>query len=494
MLTPAQVQTATRLRHTFIGAGFTADGVLGLLGASAYAALAREEFVPARRVLEHHSGLLVDFIRLFVIDEVLDVHRLSPDFPLEDIRSLDLVEGLDHIHAVVDVRPYGEPDTDWYVVSDHSAGRGALARDEVSADHVLGVGGASLTLARITPRDRVDRALDIGTGCGIQALHLSRHTRDVVATDNNPRALQCTQLTAALSGYRWELLEGSFLDPVVGQTFDLIVSNPPFVISPGHRYTYRDSGLAADELGRQLVNRIPQFLNEGGVAVFLANWLHIQDQDWRERVADWVRETGCSAWIAQREVQEPAEYVGLWLRDAGHAGPEQDRRYEDWLEALESWGTTAIGFGWIVLTPSPTPWIHVEDVSAAKRQPDGDEVMAALRAFDTLEHVNAVTMLSSVPVVTADAVIQTQAHHTSHSEWAVGPSMLGNPAGWRQDEFLDSVTQAMIELCDGARTLDQIIELTAAELGLDEDEVLAIGLLRFRELCGRGLLDLRLAD
>jgi hypothetical protein len=311
-----------------------------------------------------------------------------------------------------------------------------------------------------------------------------------VATDNNPRALECAQLTAALSGYRWELLEGSFLDPVAGEMFDLIVSNPPFVISPGHRYTYRDSGLAADELGRQLVSRIPQFLNEGGIAVFLANWLHIQDQNWRERVADWVRGTGCSAWIAQREVQEPAEYVGLWLRDAGHAGSEQDRRYEDWLDALESWGTTAIGFGWIVLTPSNSPWIEVEDVSAAKRRPDGDEVMAALRAFESLEKINAVTMLSSIPRVTEGAVLQHQVHHTSEGDWVTGPSLLGNPSSWRQDEFLDGVTQALIELCDGERTLSQIIELAAGELGLDEDEVLAIGLFRFRELCARGFVKL----
>ena len=39
-------------------------------------------------------------------------------------------------------------------------------------DHVLGIGGASTTLASWTPRPHVDRALDLGTGCGVQALHL----------------------------------------------------------------------------------------------------------------------------------------------------------------------------------------------------------------------------------------------------------------------------------------------------------------------------------
>lgn len=489
MLTPAQVQTATRLRQIFLEAGFTADGVLGLLGASAYAALARDEFVPARRVLQDKAGLLVDLVRLFIVDEVLDAHDLSEGFPVAELRSLDLIEGGEQIHAVVDVRPYGEPDTDWYVVSDHSAGRGARSRHEVAVDHVLGVGGASLTLARITPRIPVDRALDIGTGCGVQALHLSRHSRDVVATDNNPRALLCAQLTAALSGYRWDLLEGSFLDPVVGETFDLIVSNPPFVISPGHRYTYRDSGLAADELGRQLVGRIPQYLRPGGVAVFLANWLHIRDQDWRERVTDWVRGSGCSAWIAQREVQESAEYVGLWLRDAGHAGPDQDRRYEEWLQALEEWGTTAIGFGWIVLTPSSEPWIQVEDVSTAKRQPGGAEVMESLDHFQCLQKFDAVAMLSGIPTVAAGVVLQETQLATSDGHWSGGPATLVHPS-WRQDEFLDAVTKVMINLCDGQRTVTQVIDDAAAQLQSDPDEVLAIGLFRLRELVGRGFLHL----
>jgi SAM-dependent methyltransferase len=490
MMTPSQVQTAAALRHVFINAGFTADGVLGLLGAPAYAALSRDEFVPARRLLEHRRGLLVDLVRLFVIDDALDVGGLSEGFPLEELRSLDLIEGVDQIHAVVDVRPYGEPDTDWYVVSDHSAGRGVQSRDEVSPDHVLGVGGASLTLARITPRREVERALDIGTGCGVQALHLSRHVRDVIATDNNPRALQCAQLSAALSGYRWELREGSFLDPVEGETFDLIVSNPPFVISPGRRYTYRDAGLPADELGRQLVSRIPDFLRPGGVAVLLANWLHTQDQDWRDRVSDWVRGTGCSAWIAQREVQDPAEYVGLWLRDAGHAGPDQDRRYREWLEALESWGTTAIGFGWIVLTTSESPWVQVEDVAAARRLPDGAEVSAAVEAFTALDHLDAVSMLTCVPDLSPGVVLQAQSVRLGSGEWVEGPATLGAPGGWRQDELLDSVTHALIDRCDGRRTVDHIIAETSQALDQDPDDVLAVALFRLRELYARGLLSL----
>ncbi len=74
---------------------------------------------------------------------------------------------------------------------------------------------------------------------------------EVVATDISARALRLAATTAELSGYRWDLRAGSLLEPVADEAFDLIVANPPFVVSPGldrehGGYDYRDSGLAGD--------------------------------------------------------------------------------------------------------------------------------------------------------------------------------------------------------------------------------------------------------
>jgi hypothetical protein len=109
MLTPDDRQIAARLRQTLVAAGFTADGVLNLIGAQAYSALSRDEFVPARQALRGTVSVLADLVRLFVIDEMIDVDELAPGFPLEDVRRLGLIEGTEQIHAVVDVRPYGQP-------------------------------------------------------------------------------------------------------------------------------------------------------------------------------------------------------------------------------------------------------------------------------------------------------------------------------------------------------------------------------------------------
>ena len=61
--------------------------------------------------------------------------------------------------------------------------------DVEGADRVAGVHRPSATLAHLTVREPVERALDVCTGNGIQALLLSRHAGHVVATDVNARAL-----------------------------------------------------------------------------------------------------------------------------------------------------------------------------------------------------------------------------------------------------------------------------------------------------------------
>ena len=60
-----------------------------------------------------------------------------------------------------------------WVASDLTPGLDG-APHTVGADHVLGISSASTSLAEMTVRDPVGRALDLGTGCGVQALHLPR--------------------------------------------------------------------------------------------------------------------------------------------------------------------------------------------------------------------------------------------------------------------------------------------------------------------------------
>jgi hypothetical protein len=105
----------------------------------------------------------------------------------------------------------------------------------VGATYVPEVSRSSATLASLTVRRPVERALDIGTGNGIQAVLASHHADAVVATDVSERALAFAEFNCALNGVdNVELRLGSFLEPVAGERFGLVVSNPPFAISPEH--------------------------------------------------------------------------------------------------------------------------------------------------------------------------------------------------------------------------------------------------------------------
>lgn len=122
-------------------------------------------------------------------------------------------------------------------------------------DYVLDVGLATLFLANLTVRQQVEAALDLGTGAGFQAILASSHAARVIATDTNPRAF--TMFNALLNDVsNIELRQGSLYDPVEGYNFDLIVSNPTFVISPKFQYEYRDSGMPGDAISEQVIRGV----------------------------------------------------------------------------------------------------------------------------------------------------------------------------------------------------------------------------------------------
>ncbi len=220
-------------------AGYTADDVPELLGAGAHRALSRGELWPALRVTRDGSPLST-LVRLFLLGTTEPESLVRRALPTTGITAASGVGALEldgsDVRAGLDIRPHADEDDDYLVVSDLDSD---TRPGPVRHDHVLGIGQASLTLARAVIREPVGSVLDIGTGCGIQALHAFSHSRSIVATDTNPRALALAGATARLNGQHWDLRAGSLFEPVAGEQFDLIISNPPFVIGTGtQQYIY----------------------------------------------------------------------------------------------------------------------------------------------------------------------------------------------------------------------------------------------------------------
>jgi hypothetical protein len=463
-----------RLRTALLEAEYHADGVLDLLGPHAHAALGRGEPEPALRACAG-SGRIGTLVRLFLLDMAEDtvaVEKALHPLPLtEAIESGLVLAAGDAVRAGLDVRPHGVGDDSWWIISDLDS---ALRPDAppVPPDHVLGVGQASLSLVRATSRRQVGSVLDLGTGCGVQALHGTKHARRVTATDVSPRALALAEATFRLNQVDVELVAGGWFDPVHGRQFDHIVCNPPFVVGPPRTdFVYRDSGLAGDDASALIIRQLPSFLTEGGTGQLLASWLHRRGEGWKDRVVGWLPPAPVDAWFVQRDVADPALYVGTWLRDAGWdpRSTEARRKASEWLDWFDANDIEGVGFGFVTLrrTDAAAGTVVCEDLRHAYDDPLGPESDQWLRRVDWLrENASAEALLSSRLVVAPSTVLEQLARQDEDG-WSRFVHRLHRTDGPGWQHETDELGVRLLSGCRGALTLEDLLELLAA--GYDED-------------------------
>lgn len=470
-------------------ANYTYDGVAELLGTTAHAALSRNETVPGLQRTTGDSPLET-LTRLFLLQAPVAVSAAEQALPglVDRLATEGILErSVGEVAARLDVRPYADEERNLWVVSDLTPGLDG-APNKVGADHVLGISSASTSLAQLTIREPVGRSLDLGTGCGVQALHLAAHARTVVATDVNQRALRLTRLNADLNELpNVEVRDGSFFEPVRGERFDLISTNPPFVISPatGEQLVYRDSGLPGDRVVEDIVRAAPDHLLPGGWCQVLANWVIADDRPWDERLADWMHDS--DAWVVQREVVDPATYVELWLKDAGLQGTtDYVRRYDTWLQWFADQDIEAIGFGWVNLRRTDAePTLRLEDWPYDVEQPIAPTVHQWGAAVETLAALDDESLLAAHLLARTDVRQETVgAPGAEHPATVV----LRQQRGLRRARQADTVEAALVGACDGDLSVGQILDALGSLLDEDPAVMRATHLPAVRELLEEGFL------
>ena len=490
------------LRDDLFTADYTAETVDALWGADAAAALRRGQREPARRAVDGATGVAV-VAGAFVLGLPVDAARLGEALPrlgLDGAVSLGLVS-VDGGTAtpLLDLRPHAFIDSlgpgSWWIASD--LGEAAL-RTAIPENHVLGVGGASTTLAGLMIGTRVGSVLDLGTGCGIQALHAARHAKRVVATDISQRALDLAAFNAELNGVTSiEFRLGSLFEPVDAETFDQIVSNPPFVITPRGdgvpSYEYRDGGLVGDALVASVIAGAADRLAPGGVAQLLGNWEYRDGVDAFDRVGAWLDGTDLDAWIVEREVQDAALYAETWIRDGGTLPrtDEYDRLYAAWLDDFAARGVTAIGFGYITLR---RPVDGAPTLRRLERLPGalghnatglGGHIAATLAAHDTLTRLTDAALVASTFAAAGDV---TEERHYWPGDEHPTVMDLRQGGGFGRTFPLGTALAAVVGACDGELPLGAICSAVAHLLEVDEDELLAEVVPGVRELVTTGFL------
>ncbi|GAA1668981.1 methyltransferase [Glycomyces endophyticus] len=354
-----------------------------------------------------------------------------------------------------------------------------------SREHVLGVGGASRLLLDLTLRDPVASALDLGTGCGVQALALAGHAAAVTATDLSERAVAFAALNAVVNGAELELLQGDLLAPVAGRRFDLVVANPPFVIgTPGSGWTYRDAGREADGVAAELAAASTGLLNPGGTMQFLANWLHRKGEDWSERVAGWFPDEGLRVWAVEREALDPLDYVRTWQRDSGEShDAEQAAAWLDWFAANE---VEAVGFGFVTArrTDGPTA-VVCEEARHAVETPWRDRVADRFALRDSAIEPEA---LWTTRLRVADGTVLQQTAALGDEGWDVDRQWLQQGNGMRYAEEADPLVVQLLGACDGETELRLQVQLLADTYGAEPAMLYAQLYPVVRRLVERGFL------
>lgn len=500
-----------RLRQDLHGAGFTVAALDALFGAEASAALFRGHRVAARRAaasrLARHEPVAV-LATAFVLGLAVEAAALASALPVigvDGARRLGIVELADGRFArpLVDLRPYAFADDagseNWWICSD--LGELAIGR-ALREDHVLGIGGASNTLSAIMIRERVGSALDLGTGCGIQALHAARHAERVVATDISLRALQFARFNALLNDvHNIEFRHGSLFDPVESDTFDHIVSNPPFVITPRTggvpAYEYRDGGLTGDAIVESVVRGAREHLNPGGVAQFLGNWEYHGSVDGLERVGEWLDDQGESAavdaWIVERELQDAPQYAETWIRDGGtRAGTERFEQLTDaWLNDFASRDVRYVGFGYVTLRRPEDDRPTLRRLESVESTGTGESALGShlargLRVAQWLSSVDD-EQLGLARLTTSQDV--TEERHYWPGDDDPTRLTIAQGAGFGRRISMDTALAGFVGACDGDLPVAVIVGALADLLDVDAAQLAADLLPRVRELVFVGVLD-----
>lgn len=368
------------------------------------------------------------------------------------------------------------------------------------SDHVLGVGVATMLLANITVRRGNERALDVGTGQGFHALVACDHARQIIGTDINRRALAMARASMLMNGGdRVDLREGSLMDPVAGEDpFDLIVSNPPFVIAPPHDTVALGGRHVGDDLCRDLIRMTPAHMAPDGYATILFSWHHADDNDWRTRPSQWLEGLDTDAMVIKFRTDPVEAYAKRWLIEAGHGISAEDPTrasvaesavlssagqspLEEWLTFYARLGAHQISMGACILHrrvshTSVPAWRRFEQLAMDSIDESASAQIQRLFAGETLHRLfdrRKDDMLAWRPRVTRELEVEQHLVLTDENSWGLRQAALKQTLGFPMPIGIDSVVMEVLRMCDGTSSVREIALRLAQRHGAPEAQAIA---------------------
>jgi methylase of polypeptide subunit release factors len=474
---PTRVQALGQLRERLERAGFHEGGVDRLVRGGS---LGFDEGLAALRLRPEADEPLAVLVRLFLSRDTLPVALAAGALEQVDLRELVRAGLVTVADGSVRARVALQPFAGLIIASDRLASR-------MRTDHVLNVGPATRMVAALTMRRPVERALDFGAGSGVQSFLAARHCAHVVGLDLNPRALRLARLNAELNGVEnVEWREGNLFEPAGDERFDLVVANPPFIVSPVNELTYRDGGLGGDAFSREVVVGAAQHLCDGGLATILCSWVIEADGDPMEGPRRWLEGSSCDALVLELVTDDPVKYAMRWNTFPGRRPAAVAATAEKWVADYRARGIEAIASGAILLRKRSGPnWERFDHLAAEARGDVGEHLERIFAAQDLLHSLRDDRELLTMRLVPAPGTMLVE-RRLPGGELERGRLTVeqGLPLNGRVPVGVAPVLAALA----GSRPLADVVEAVAGSTGVSAEALSAESVPALRELVARGLL------
>ena len=445
--------------ETLRTAGYTEAAIGTLLGDDAFSARHKDMPVLLRQVPQNRLGTVV---RAFFLVQPVGLTDLERAIGERGVAALEAA-GVAQVGGEVVPRLRILPVADLLVASDDDPTR----TGEFPQDFVAAYTAASRLCDALTPRPRVERALDVGTGSGVHALLAARHAREVIATDVNERALAYTELNAALNGLRnVECRLGSLFEPVEGESFDLITCNAPYVVSPESRWAYRDGGFGADELSQRVVMTAAEHLRDDGYAALLVSWLGREADAPDERALEWADATGCDSWILPIWGGDPLTHAATWNDHLADDPEAYEAALEDWTSYLAELGMSWVSEGGILLhrRDGSAHTARVDQVEDDDLEDAGDQILRAFESRAALAEMENEDDLLDANVSVGGPVRLELSLEPEGTGTAVAAATVNLDEGTHPSLDVSSDMIEVLAALDGAQRYGDVIESVASSL------------------------------
>jgi SAM-dependent methyltransferase len=362
----------------------------------------------------------------------------------------------------------------------------ASDRPDAGAEAVMGPGPTTMHLAEAALPAPGARVLDLGCGAGSLALVAKQGGAGaVIAVDLNLRAVEVARANAALNRLAIDCRAGDLLAPVGGETFDLIISQPPYVVLPPgqHAVTYLHGGPRGDELARRVLAEVPAALLPGGLALVHFDGPADRESELVGEVARSANAPVDIAVLAQPGLPPMVQAMSYATLLHGGFGAGYAEAVRGYLAHCRAAGLTSFGRYLVALRRSARGW-GVRLRVANGRGPDRAAIDALIAGLDLADAGEAELLRCRIrPPACAELTL-----HRPFGSPEVQRIAAGYRSGFWPGHDIDEQTGALCDLLAGSDSVAAAVAVYAQDCAEPPAEAQRLLLAFVRDGLRRGML------